>query len=88
MALDAGMVVPAIFGLFLLYLLCRILIRPIKWMLRLGGSCVLGGLVLFLFQRLPLGWDPSVNPLTMMMVGVLGLPGILLLRILEAFLLS
>lgn len=75
-------------GLFLLYILCRIFIKPIKWLLRLGLSCAVGTLAMFIAGKLisPLGISFAINPLTAMISGVLGLPGMAMTLILQALL--
>ena len=81
--MDAGTIILYVIGLFFLYLLCWIFIKPIKWLLKLGGSCVLGGLGIGLFNLFfsGVGWQLAINPLTAMTTGVLGVPGLILLGV-------
>ncbi|MBO5364203.1 MAG: pro-sigmaK processing inhibitor BofA family protein [Clostridia bacterium] len=88
MPLDAGSILLYTAGLFLLYLCCWIFIKPIKWLLRLGGSCLLGGVTILLWNLVGSGWGMPItpNPLTAMFAGVLGVPGMILTGILERIL--
>ncbi len=88
MAMDAGTVFLYVIGLFFLYLLCWIFIKPLKWLLRLGGSCLLGGVTIGVCNVLfsGLGWHLAINPLTAMTTGVLGIPGMILARVLGSVL--
>ncbi len=82
--MDVGTIVLYVVGLFFLYLLCWIFIRPIKWLLKLAGSCVLGGVGIGIFNLVfsGLGWYLAINPLTAMTTGVLGIPGLIFTAIL------
>ncbi len=80
MVFDVGSVILYIIGLFILYLFCWIFIKPIKWLFKLGISCVLGALAIggMNFLAGGIGWHIALNPLTAMIAGVLGLPGMVL----------
>jgi len=83
MAIDAGAVALSLAGVFLLYLVCRIFLKPIKWLLRLLLSTLLGG-VGILAGNLVLGfmgWHLALNPLNAMILGVLGIPGMVMAEV-------
>ncbi len=88
MVFDAGSVFLYVVGLFLLYLCCWIFIKPLKWLLRLGGSWLMGGAAVALWNFLAggAGWGLALNPLTAMITGVLGVPGMILIFILTKIL--
>ncbi|QQY79863.1 inhibitor of the pro-sigma K processing machinery [Keratinibaculum paraultunense] len=77
-----------IFGLFLLYVIGMILVIPIKiiWKLIING--VIGGILLLLFNLIGkgLGLFIAINPITALIAGFLGIPGVILLLILQKFL--
>ena len=81
--MDVGTIILYVIGLFFLYLLCWIFIRPIKWLIKLAGSCLLGGTGIWLFNLLfsGVGWQLAINPLTAMTTGVLGIPGLFLIGV-------
>ncbi len=72
-------------GFIVIFLLCRIFIKPIKWALRLILSCVMGTIAMILANKLlfSFGINFSVNPLTAMISGVLGVPGMIMTLILS-----
>ena len=71
-----------------LYLLGRFLAMPLKWLLRLVGNVLLGGVAIFIINAIGsgLGFCIGINPLTMAVVGILGIPGAALLIILKLIL--
>ncbi len=72
-----------ILSLFLLYIICRIFIKPVKWLLGFLLSCLSGILVMLVLNKLPIGISFPLNPLTSMISGVLGLPGMAVILILQ-----
>ena len=67
-------------GLALLFVLGRVLLIPMRFVWRLVGSAVLGGLSLWLFNRFAFltGLTLPVNPFTALIAGCLGAPGVAL----------
>ena len=82
---NPAMIIAALIGLFLLYVLCRLFIRPLKWLLKLLLSCALGCLAMLLANKLLsyFGISFALNPLTAALSGILGLPGMALTLILQ-----
>lgn len=83
-----GSIVIGIISLFILYILCKIFISPIKWLFKLMLSCI-AGVAAMLISNLILsgvGITFSINPLTAMISGVLGIPGMVLTIILQGIL--
>ena len=68
-------------GMLLLWLLLRILRKPIKWALKLLLSAVLGfvGLALVNLLGSTVGISLNVNWFNALVSGILGIPGVLLL---------
>lgn len=88
MNMSPGLILVYITGMLLLYLLCRVFIRPLKWLLRLILSCILGcaamSAVNFIFARYGVIFE--INLLTAMMSGVLGVPGMIITFVLSGIL--
>lgn len=88
MNISPALLITYVVGFFILYIVCWIFIKPIKWLLKLLLSCVLGCLAMtavnFIFARF--GTVFSINPLTAMMSGVLGVPGMIITFILQGIL--
>ena len=75
-------------GLILIYLTGYLLLAPMKLMWRLAAGSVLGALMLMLVNLIGSIFDFSVaiNPFTAMAVGFLGLPGAVLIIVLQLLL--
>lgn len=88
MSLQIGYIILGIIGLFILYILCRIFIKPLKWFLRLILSCLLGCGCMFVVNIFlsPLHTGFAINPLTAAISGVLGVPGMALTLLLQRLL--
>ncbi|MCF6460890.1 pro-sigmaK processing inhibitor BofA family protein [Clostridium sp. Cult3] len=83
--MGVGTLLAFIFGLFLLYIVGMLLVIPIKMILKLIANGVIGGLLLLLFNLIGgfLGLSLAINPITAVTVGFLGIPGVILLLILQ-----
>lgn len=81
-----GTILGALFGLFLLFLVGQALWKPLRVILYMGLRLILGGLFLVLVNLSAgsLGFLLGVNPASALSVGLLGLPGFLLLVALKA----
>ena len=67
-------------GLALLYMLGRLLLVPGKWLWRLVLNSLVGALLMWLvnlFNGLT-GFTVAINPFTVLITGLLGIPGVLL----------
>ena len=76
-----------IIGGLLLWLIIKIFATPIKWALKLLLNAVLGFVMLFVFNFLGgfSGLSITVGWLSAIVAGVLGIPGIILLLLIENF---
>ncbi|WP_353095590.1 pro-sigmaK processing inhibitor BofA family protein [Tissierella praeacuta] len=83
--MELGTIVYYIIGLFLLYIVGIILVWPIKKIMKLIWNGVLGGLTLLVFNFIGkyFGLGIVINPLNAIIVGFLGVPGVILLLILQ-----
>ncbi len=72
-------------GLVMVFFVCRIFIKPLKWTLKLFLNGVIGGLILVAVNFVGgfAGIHIIVNPLTALTTGLLGVPGIILIAILQ-----
>lgn len=75
-------------GLVLLYIIGLILVIPIKVIFKLIINGLIGGIILFLFNLVGglFGIAIAINPLNAIIVGLLGVPGVVLLLILQVIL--
>ena len=73
------------FGLILLYLIGILLVVPIKMLIKLVWNGILGGILLFIVNLIGnfIGISLVINPITALIAGFLGIPGVILLLILQ-----
>lgn len=71
-----------------LFLIGKIFIVPIKWILKLVFSSILGGLLIFAINLLGGIWGIhiGINIFTVIMVGILGIPGAICLIVISLLL--
>ncbi|OAT86150.1 pro-sigmaK processing inhibitor BofA family protein [Desulfotomaculum copahuensis] len=85
--MDGKLIIPGILGLLGLVLAGPFLAGPAKFVLRLA-LCVLVGAVLLLAANFVLahfGLHIAINPFTLLAAGVLQVPGVFLLAVLNYF---
>ncbi len=70
-----------LFGLILLYIVTRLLLVPLQLMLRLLLNAVVGFALLWLVDWVGsyIGLHIGINPVTALIAGFLGVPGVVLL---------
>lgn len=75
--LEAGIFLAYAAGLFVIYIMGKLLIVPIKWTMRLIISSIIGGIIILLVNLMgdQIGIYLPLNILTAVIVGVLGVPG-------------
>ncbi|HEY8363894.1 MAG TPA: pro-sigmaK processing inhibitor BofA family protein [Tissierellaceae bacterium] len=75
-------------GLIMLYILGLILVWPIKKIMKLIFNGILGGITLLIFNFIGkfFGLSLAINPINALIVGFLGVPGVILLLILQVLL--
>lgn len=72
-------------GLLLLYLVGRVLVVPVKYFSRLLINGVVGGILLWVLNIFGsfIGLHIAINPITALIAGFLGIPGVVLLVVLQ-----
>lgn len=85
MGLELNIILAYAVGLILLYVVGWLLLIPLKWIIRLIWNSILGGFMLFIINIIGGIWGISltINPLSAVIAGVLGVPGVILLFILK-----
>lgn len=75
-------------GLLLLYILGMVLVVPVKILIKLLMNGLIGGVVLLVFNLIGGIFNLSIviNPLNAIIVGFLGIPGVILILILQMIL--
>lgn len=85
MHVDYAAVIAYAFGILMLYLVGRVLIMPLKIVLKLIYNALIGGIILLLMNFVGgfVGLHIALNPITALLVGFLGVPGIIMLLIIQ-----
>lgn len=85
LSIEYNIIIAYVIGLFLLYILGWLLVVPRKFLLRLILNGIIGALILFFINMAgkSFGIYVAINPITALVVGFLGIPGIILLVILQ-----
>ncbi len=85
MGLELKIILAYAIGLILLYVIGWIIMIPLKWIIRLVWNSILGGIMLFVINLVGSIWGIhlAINPYSAAIVGVLGVPGIILLFLLK-----
>lgn len=85
MVFDMGSIFAYVLGLFLIYMCCWLFLKPLKWLFRLMISCLIGSGCLALLNILGgvLNFHIALNPLTALISGVLGVPGVIMTLVLQ-----
>ena len=75
-------------GLIALYLIGWLLLVPLKIILKFIVNGLIGGFILFLLNYVDkfIGVSIIINPITALIVGFLGIPGIILILLLQLIL--
>lgn len=86
--MNFSVVLAYAFGLMLLYLIGMLLVIPIKIIIKLIINGILGGVTLLLVNLIGglFGLHIVINPINALIAGFLGIPGVILLFILQAIL--
>lgn len=84
---EFNVVLAYIFGIILLYVVGRMFLMPIKLIFRLIYNGLIGGAMLWAlnFVGLHIGFTIAINPITALIAGFLGLPGVILLILFKIF---
>lgn len=87
MDLSFVSVVGYILGALVVFVIAGICLKPIKTIIKLMTNCVLGGVMLLLINLFGshFGIHIGVNPITSVAVGLLGVPGVIGLLLLQIF---
>ena len=76
-------------GLVLLYVVGWLLLVPLRIILKFIYNAIIGGIILWLLNLVGglIGITVAINPVTALIVGFLGIPGLILILLLQFILL-
>jgi len=88
MNFDFNSIIPYIACILFLFIFGKIFIVPIKTILRLVINSVLGGLMIFIINLVGSIWGfhIGINLVTSIFVGILGIPGVIVIVIIKLLL--
>ncbi len=83
--IELNIILAYAFGLILLYILGYILLVPIKLVIRLVYNGIIGGLMLLVINLIGGFFDMNIaiNPITALVAGFLGIPGVIMMLIIQ-----
>ncbi|RKD28807.1 pro-sigmaK processing inhibitor BofA family protein [Thermohalobacter berrensis] len=83
--IELSVILAYAFGLVLLYFIACFLLVPLKFLVKLIVNGIIGGVILLLINFFGkfIGIAIGINPITALIVGFLGVPGIILLLVIQ-----
>ncbi len=83
--LDFNVIITFIVCILFLLILGKIFVLPFKSIMRLIGNSIMGGLIIYIINLIGglWGFHIGLNLITSIFVGILGIPGAILLIILK-----
>ncbi|SHJ98550.1 pro-sigmaK processing inhibitor BofA family protein [Propionispora hippei] len=84
---SMNVIIAYAFGIILIYLLGRMFLMPLRLIFRLIYNGLVGGIMLWAvnFVGAHMGFTLAINPITALVAGFLGLPGVILLILFKLF---
>ena len=85
MVYDSMSIMAYAIGLVMIYFVCKLFVKPLKFIVKLIINGVIGGLILVTINFIGgfAGMNIIINPITSLITGFLGVPGIALIIILQ-----
>jgi len=85
MAFDFLSILAYVAGLLLTYVFCRIFIRPLRWLFKGILNGLIGGLILAAVNFVGgfAGLTIVITPLSALLAGCLGIPGVILVALIQ-----
>ncbi len=83
--MDINIIIAFALGLLLIYMMGRVMLFPLKIVFKLLINAIIGGLVLWVINYFGsfFGVHIPLNPVTALTVGFLGIPGVVLLLVIQ-----
>ncbi len=87
--MDLNIIIAFVLGLLLIYLIGRVMLIPLKLVFKLLINAVVGGVVLWIINYFGayINIHIPLNPVTALTVGFLGIPGVVLLFVIQQIIL-
>lgn len=84
---DYNVILAYVFGIVLIYLIGRMLLMPLRIVFKLIYNALIGGLMLWVLNLVGghIGFTIAINPISALVAGFLGIPGVILLILFKVF---
>lgn len=83
--MDFTMILPILIGVGILFVVLKLLALPMKLIIKLVINGIVGGILIFVVNLIGtnFGFMIDLNWLTALIVGILGVPGVVIVAILQ-----
>lgn len=83
--MDFTMILPILIGVAILFIVLKLLALPMKIIIKLVINGLVGGLIIFVINLIGanFGFMIDLNWITALIVGLLGVPGVVIVAILQ-----
>lgn len=83
--MDFTMILPILIGVAILFIVLKLLALPMKIIIKLVINGLVGGLIIFVINLIGanFGFMIDLNWITALIVGLLGVPGVVIVTILQ-----
>lgn len=83
--MNFAMILPMLIGVGVLFIVLKLLALPMKLIIKLVINGLVGGLIIFLVNLIGanFGFTIDLNWITALIVGILGVPGVVIVAILQ-----
>lgn len=83
--MDFTLILPFLIGIAILFVVLKILTFPMKLIIKLLINGVIGGVIIFVVNLIGanFGFVLNLNWITALIVGILGVPGVVIVAILQ-----
>ncbi len=83
--MDFTMILPILIGVGILFIVLKLLALPMKLIIKLVINGIVGGILIFVVNLIGanFGFMIDLNWITALIVGILGVPGVIIVAILQ-----
>ena len=83
--MDFTMILPILIGVAILFIVLKLLALPMKLIIKLVINGIVGGIIIFVVNLIGanFGFVIDLNWITALLVGFLGVPGVIIVAILQ-----
>lgn len=83
--MDFTMILPILIGVGILFIVLKLLALPMKLIIKLVINGIVGGILIFIVNLIGanFGFMIDLNWITALIVGILGVPGVVIVAILQ-----